>query len=47
MLRRRRRVSGGKALEFGGTGSMSGGVLGASVSGGVTGVVDLPRCRLC
>jgi len=32
-----------KALEFVGIGSMSGGVLSASVSGGVTGAVDLSR----
>jgi len=40
---RKRGLGSGKALEFGGIGGLSGGVLGASVSGGVTGVVDLPR----
>jgi len=40
---RKRGLGSGKALDFGGIGGMSGGVLGTSVSGGVTGVVDLPR----
>jgi hypothetical protein len=40
---RKRGLGSGRALEFGGIGGMSGGVLGASVSGGVTGVVDLLR----
>ena len=39
---RKRGLGSGKALEFSGIGGMSSGVLGASVSGGVTGVVDLP-----